>query len=379
MLPKRSSLVSECVRVMKARIAAGDWGNALPGERRLAALLNVGRDTIRLALAELAAQGVIESSRAGRQRRVVRSAPGKAAPARSRWRIGMLSPFTLERLPQAMLTEVDYVRTLLARRGGELELLCPSWYHAPHPQRQLAQELKAEPRDAWILYRSSQAVQEAFQELRAPCVIRGHPQQGVTLPFMDCDWEATGRHAAGMLWRKGHRRIAMVMPRDGMSGNLAAWQGSASFTETGRKIMLTEIGDDGSNATLIESASAALLRPGAPTAFITLRPRQTITLLTWLASRGWLVPRDFSIICLAVDPIMTYLVPAITAYRLDPLVFAKRVVRHLEALVSGQVGQQAHMLLMPELVTGDSVAEPRHPDDATQDADGLSSHPHPPH
>ncbi len=357
MLPRRSSLVGECARVMKARIAAGEWTDALPGERRLAALLNVGRDTIRLALAELAGEGTIAASAAGRQRRVILSAAGRGDSNKETWRIGILSPVPLERLPQSMLAEVDHIRSMLAQRGGVLELLVPPWYDAPQPRRKLATMLEAEPRDAWILYRSSRAVQEAFQALRAPCVIRGHPHQGVELPFMDCDWAATGRHAVGALWRKGHRRIGMLMPQDGMRGNLAAWQGAASFQEEG--VVLTEIAEDGGNASLVAAVSGALGRADPPTAFITLRPRQTITLLTWLGSQGWRVPRDFSIVALATDPVMNHLVPAITAYRLDPLVFAKRVARHLELLVAGQVASRASLLLMPELVPGASVTGPR--------------------
>lgn len=357
MLPRRTSLVNECARVLKARIAAGEWTDTLPGERRLAALLNVGRDTMRLTLAELTAEGVIEVAAAGQQRRITQRGLRGGVTREGTWRIGMLSPFPLERLSQTMLAEVDHIRSILAQRGGRLELISPAWYDAPQPESKLRALLGAEPRDAWILYRSSQAVQVAFQASHTPCVVRGHPQPGVELPYMDCDWTATGRHAVGVLWRKGHRRIAMLMPKDGLRGNLASWQGAASFEEQG--VNLTEIPEDGTNGGLVAAVATALGRAEPPTAFITLRPRQTITLLTWLGSQGWRVPRDFSIIAVATDPVMEHLVPAITAYRLDPLVFAKRVARQLELLVAGQLGRQGSLLLMPELVPGASVAEPR--------------------
>ena len=66
LLPRRNSLLNDCIRVLRARIEAGEWVEWLPGERRLAEVLNVGRDTIRLTLAELAAQGTIEAGTAGR-------------------------------------------------------------------------------------------------------------------------------------------------------------------------------------------------------------------------------------------------------------------------------------------------------------------------
>jgi DNA-binding LacI/PurR family transcriptional regulator len=354
LLPRRNSLVGECVRVMKARIAAGEWAAELPGERRLAELLNVGRDTIRLTLAELTAEGVIAGGESGRPRRLTGGPERRGTPHRESWRMGMLSPFRLERLSQPVLAEVDQVRSLLAQRGGVLELLAPPWYDAPQPQKKLLELLAAEPRDAWILYRSSREIQATFQTSHTPCVIRGYPHQGIDLPHMDCDWTATGRHAMGELWRKGHRRIGLLMPRDGLRGNTAAWQGAASFHEEG--VALSEIRDDGTNGGLISAVAAAIGQAEAPTAFITLRPRQTITLLTWLGSQGFRVPRDFSLISLATESFMAHCVPALTAYRLDPLVFAKRVVRHLELLVGGQLGPQGSLLLMPELVPGASVA-----------------------
>jgi len=354
LLPRRNSLVGECVRVMKARIAAGEWAEHLPGERRLAALLNVGRDTIRLTLGELTAEGLIAGGESGRHRRLTGGREGRDIRHRENWRIGMRPPLRLATMSPPGLAAWDQGGTLLAHRGGVLQLLSPPWYDAPQPQRKLLHLLAAEPQDAWILYRSSREIQAAFQASRTPCVIRGYPHQGIDLPHMDCDWTATGRHAVGELWRKGHRRIGVLMPRDGLRGNTAAWQGAVSFHE--ENVVLLEIRDDGTNAGLTSAVSAAIGHAEAPTAFITLRPRQTITLLTWLGSQGFRVPRDFSLISLATESFMAHCVPAMTAYRLDPLVFAKRVVRHLELLVGGQLGSQGSLLLMPEMVPGVSVA-----------------------
>ncbi len=354
MLPRRNSLVNECVRVMKARIAAGEWTETLPGERRLAQVLNVGRDTIRMTLAELTAAGAILPGAVGKQRRIAEGQRVAPVERSASWRIGMLSPFNLERLSQSMLAEVDQVRSILAQRGGVLELVAPPWYDTPLPQRRLMALLDSDQRDAWILYRSSKAIQTYFQASRTPCVIRGYPHPGVDLPYMDYDWTATGRHAVGELWRKGHRHIGLVMPRDGLRGNIAAWQGAVSFAE--ERVKLTEIWEDGTNDGLVGAVAPCIARPDPPTAFVTLRPRQTITLLTWLGSKGFRVPRDFSLISLATEPMLAHIVPTVTTYHIDPSVFAKRVARHLELLVEGRIGSQGSLLLMPDLVPGGSIA-----------------------
>jgi LacI family transcriptional regulator len=354
LLPKRGSLVGECVRVMKARISAGDWSGYLPGERHLAESLNVGRDTIRLALGELTAAGVIEPGCSGRHRRIA-TEPGRLqAGERAIWRIGMLSPLRLEDLPHNMLAEVAQIRSLLALSGGTLEVLTPAWYDAARPEKKARALLQAEPRDGWILYRASPAVQAAFQAHGAPCVIRGHPHEGVALPYLDTDWAAVGRHAVGELWRMGHRRICLIMPRDGIRGNLATLQGARSFGE--QDVEVGELRDDGTKEGLATALAGVMANGSRPTAFITPRPDQTVTLVTWLASRGLAVPRDCAVIALSSEPLLDRFVPAITAYRIDPQVFARRMVRHLEWLAEGRSGAKVGSLLMPELARGGSVA-----------------------
>lgn len=353
-LPKRSSLHNECVRVLKARIEAGEWSDTLPGERRIAEILNVGRDTIRLALSELAGDGWIDVGSSGKQRRILKRSVKVKISKIGTWRIGMLSPFPLQQLSPAMLSEVDQVRSILSRRGGVLDFMTPPWYGAPSVARKLSILLETEPHDAWILYRSPKPVQTSFESSRAPCLIRGYPHQGVTLPYMDYDWTAIGRHAVAELWRKGHRRIGVLLPRDGMRGNIAAWQGAVSFREQG--VDLLDVWEDGSKQGLIAEMTAILGKSHPPTAFVTLRARQAITLLTWLGTQGLRVPSDISMISLTTDSEMSHLVPSITAYQTDPSFFAKRVARQLELLVNARLGSQRGLLVMPDLVPGGSIA-----------------------
>ena len=68
------------------------------------------------------------------------------------------------------------------------------------------------------------------------------------------------------------------------------------------------------------------------------------------------MPRDFSLISLATEPMLAHIVPTVTTYHIDPSVFAKRVARHLELLVEGRIGSQGSLLLMPDLVPGGSIA-----------------------
>ena len=78
--PHRLSVLAQTIDLIKDGIASGDWGKDLPQERQLSETINVSRSTIRRALAEIEALGLIEPGQRGKRRRItVRRAPGRAS------------------------------------------------------------------------------------------------------------------------------------------------------------------------------------------------------------------------------------------------------------------------------------------------------------
>ncbi len=352
-MPTRGNLVVECVRVMKLRIETGEWSHLLPGERRLAETLQVGRDTIRLTLQQLEREGVLGPAEAGSRRKVhgVVAPRGRKASA---LRIGLLAYRRLEQLPQPLLLEIDHIRGSLADRGGALDIFSPTWYGQRHPSKRLAELLEVEPCSAWILLRSSATVQKWFMDQRVPCLIRGYPHPGIDLPHLDVNWHATARHAAAQLWRMGHRRVVVLSPADPLMGVEAAVRG------------VMDVGEEGFEATVqIENGTPegvgrvltrALQMKSPPSAIVATRPRQAATALTWLATRGIRVPQHLSLVSLAWEPFLDHLVPEITGYRTDPDAVAKLVVRRLERLIAGDPNPGGNSWIAPETVKGASVA-----------------------
>ncbi|BCX46166.1 GntR family transcriptional regulator [Haloferula helveola] len=355
-MPERGSLVAECVRVMQLRIEAGEWPQHLPGERRLAELLQVGRDTVRLTLSELEAGGWIEPAAAGCRRKIGGDRKSEEAGRSERLRIGMLSPFRLERLSQPMLLEVDHIRRALAEKGGSFEVIAPGWFESKQPSKRIADFIASERRSAWILHRSSLPVQRWFAEQRIPCLVRGTPHEGITLPFLDVDWKATARHAAGILWRLGHRKVGILSPPDQLRGVDAALRGLRELTDDGFEVV--EFVEDGTTAGVEKVFRRAMGLKVRPTAMVTNRPRQAATLLSCAARVGLRVPEDLSLVSLAREPFLEHLVPEITGYRSDPASVAKQVVRRLEQIVAGNVAPGGDPWLMPEVVKGASVVPP---------------------
>lgn len=355
-MPRRGSLVAECVRVMQLRIEAGEWRDFLPGERRLAELLQVGRDTVRLTLGELEHGGWLEPAALGKRRRVAGGRVRHGAGPTNDLRIGMLSPHRLERLSQPMLLEVDHLRRALAEKGGSFEVFAPGWYESKQPARRLAEFVEGERRAAWILHRSSRPVQRWFAERRIPCLVRGTPYEDGGLPFLDTDWRATARHAAGVLWRLGHRRIGVIIPPDRLGGVEAAIRGAGETGEADFEVV--EMPENGTAGGIERIFMRTMGTTRPPTAMITTRARQVATLFGCAARAGLRVPEDLSLVSLAREPFLEHLLPEVTGYRSDPAVVAKQVVRRLEQLVAGNVSPGGNPWLVPDFVKGGSIGPP---------------------
>ncbi len=354
-MPYRSNLVIECVRAMQLRIASGEWDQVLPGERRLAETLQVGRDTIRLTLKHLELDGVLAPVDATNRRRILKK-PGPAPATEKRsLKIGLLSHRKLERLQQPMLLEIDRIRDGLATKGGALVVYAPPWYEKRNPAKHLATLVAEERCSAWILLRSSAAVQKWFMNSHIPALIRGYPHPGIDLPHLDIDWYATARHAAGQLWRMGHRRILVARPVEALEGTEAAIKGMQDLGESGFEVSV--VVEDGTTDGLKRVLALALQVENPPTAMIAIRARQVATTLTWLASCRIRVPQDFSLISLAWEPYLNHMVPDISTYRVDPDALAKLVVRRMERLASGESHLGGNPWITPEMEKGASVAK----------------------
>ncbi len=352
-MPVRGSLVEECVRVIRLRLEAGEWSGGLPGERTLAQTLEVGRDTVRLALQRLEQEKVLGPSRAG-SRRSVLIVPGQATGKRTEaLRIGVLSPRRLEQLPQPTLFEVDHLRRALADIGGSLDLFSPSWFEQKNPTKHLAQLVENEPCSAWILFRTSEQIQQWFAKSGIPCLVRGYPYTTDLLPHLDVDWEATARHASGRLWRQGHRRVGILIPPGHLRGVEAAIKGANSLGEPDFSVI--EIPENGTAEGVSRALARALQLKNPPTAIITPRSRQVATTMTWLGTQGIRVPADFGIISLAYDPFMDHLVPELSGYRVDPETVSKLVIRRVKMLISGNPGRGSNSWITPEVVKGASI------------------------
>lgn len=355
-MPSRGSLVLECVRVIELRIAAGEWQRLMPGERKLAEALQVGRDTVRLALQSLERSGRLAPADMGNRRRILSVPTGTRRGRSDPLKIGLLCHRALESLPQPMLLELDRIRGALAAKGGSLRLHSPAWRSQSNPIKRLEELVEEEQCSAWILMRSSEAVQQWFMKHKIPCLLRGYPHPGVDLPFLDVDWHATARHAAGQLWRLGHRKVVVLRSSEILKGVDAAVAGAMNLGEP--DFEACELIEDGTSHSIGRLLARALNFQDPPTAIITTRARQAASALTWLASQGIRVPQHISLITLAWEPYLDHLVPEISGYRIDSDAAAKLVFRRIERIAAGDPKPGSNLWIASEAVKGASIGRP---------------------
>lgn len=355
LIPSRGSLVQECVRVIRLRLEAGEWSGGLPGERILAQKLDVGRDTVRLALQQLEQAQVVGPATAGRKRSVLNFTSRRSTSPTQELRIGVLSPRKLEQLPQPTLFEIDHLRRALNQNGGSLDVFSPSWFEHANPSKHLAKLVEEEPCSAWVLFRASEQIQRWFAGSGIPCLVRGYPFADDLLPHLDVNWEATARHACGRLWRHGHRCVGILIPPGHLRGVEAAIMGARNLGEAG--FVLCEMPENGTVEGVNRALARALQTKNPPTAIIAIRPRQAATALTWLGTQGLRVPTDLGIISLAHEPLMDHFVPEISGYRLDPETVSKLVIRRVKTLISGIHGRAFNPWIMPKVVKGASIGD----------------------
>lgn len=337
---------------LRTAIAEGEWGHALPSERALCARLRISRPTLRAVLAQLEQEGVVSAVQ-NKKRHVLTSGSAQSSGRRTDL-IALLSPVPVQSMPPFVLFWVDTLRELLAQAGHQLEVHASPHCYTSKPARGLKKLMQRTPAAAWVLFRSTSAMQRWFAEQRLPVVVAGSCAQGLDLPSVDVDYRATCRHAATLLRQKGHERIALLLPDSNHGGDTESEHGfreALAATNTAPVILRHRE----SAEQVAQHLDDALRRKPAPTAFLVARSIHTLTVVTHLLRQGHRLPRDFAVVSRDDDAFLEHVLPRITRYAADPAKFARRLSRLVLELAETGNTSSSPVRLMPDLKRGDTV------------------------
>ncbi len=351
-LPQRESLVHQVAGILRESIEAGLWTQHLPGELELCRKFQVSRTTLRGALALLTQEKLIASSQ-GCRHQVLRAAPRRTGQVERI--VKLLTSVPLDQVNGATMLLVDNLRTQLAKDRLEMEVRASPACFTRKPDVALEALTRESPGAVWVLLSAPAAAQRWFMKEGLPCVLLGSQHPGIELPALDADFNAMGQHAARQFLRRGHRRLAVVIPEVDRAGDdltLAAFQ-TACAQAGGAQVTLIRHDDTPGG---LRHRLEAMIKPPLPTGVFVAHPRHLLLVMSFLATQGIKVPRDISIISRDHEPFLDFVVPRPARYVVPSALFAKKLSQLVLKMVHGEPVPPRGQLLMPAFVPGETLA-----------------------
>ncbi len=361
--PQRyQSLPAQVAARIVTEIRQGTWDAWLPGERTLARNLQVGRKTLRKALAHLQRDGAIATQHGlGHRieaRAAVPAADAAMLPPAGAGSVGLITPDSLENLRPYTALWVDELRSLLFESGVRLATFAGHRFFTGRPEKALARLVAQNPQRCWILAHSNRHVQQWFHDHAIPSIIAGSSHPGLPLPNVDLDFFAVCRHAAGAMLRHGHRRIAYFATQSDRAGDLESERGfeDGARASPHRNVEHQIVRHDGTVDGACRSLARTFGAAASPTALLVAQASFYLTTVSFLGERGLRVPRDVSLLCREDETFLGFLKPAPSRYACNPKTYAKRLLLQLQLAFEGETGAHTIHRIEPKFIAGDSLA-----------------------
>lgn len=352
-LPHRCSLIVETVESLRKGIHTGVWKDFLPGERSLSDQLQVGRTTLRKAMRELEEEGLLEVSQ-GKRRRIVLKKKG-ASRILSQQVVGVISPVPLTAMNASNLLVLDVLRTTLERAGFAMEIHYERACYSSHPSRALRKLVNQHSAIVWMLMYSKEAPERWFARQDVPCLVMGSSRPEIPITSIDTDHRAVCYHAGGVLLRKGHKEIALVLPKNVYGGDADSEQGLSEMINQSKGARLQVLRHNESAEHICSLVDKALNQKNPPTAFVVARAVHVLTVHTHLLHCGKRIPQDVSIISRDDEPFLRSVRPVISRYMLGSERYARRLASASRQLAEGGIIQARAIRLMPDFLAGETL------------------------
>ena len=348
-LPTRPTRAVEVAFFLRECLIKGTWPRYLPGEMELARQLQVGRNTLRAALAQLENEGLIKTQM-GRRREVTGCSLKVSEPSLQTALLLLSSP--PHTLASSTLLWMETLRLRLQGAGWHLQMKVVSAAFRQNPTQTLETLATEHPHAVWILHRSTLAMQRWFENQGIKTVIAGSQHAGISLPQVDTDYRATSRHAATRLTALGHQKLVIVASKVKLAGDAESIAGFQEGAGTAHVQVMTH---QDTPASVIAGLRRVCAQTPAPTALFVLRADHLATVQTWLLGQGYHIPGQISLISRDDESFLHHLHPEPARYRRSAETFAKKLARLVISCGEGRSARGTSPLLMPEFLRGETL------------------------
>lgn len=355
---RRNSVADQAAAALREAIHRRELGNPLPGEHELARQLRISRPSVRAALAQLAAAGLI-AVQTGRRARILN--PRRRSAGRPQPTVCLVCPLSRH----ARYTEEHPIllemHAQLASQGIGWEEVFDAKLAGPRPERRLQQLVGGRGNVCWIMSGATPPIQHWFANSSVLALVLGSCQPRVRLPSVDFNYHAVGWHAAGAMTRHGHNQLAVVLPSCPLPGDLACRDGFREYlVRRTPHATVTELGMPENLETFGRKIDRLLADPAPPTAWLSMHPSCTLALFTYLLTAGIRIPQDASFIARDTHPLLDSGLPKITRYSSALKTVATRAVQIAARLLAGESVSNVPVQVMPRFIAGNTLAPPTH-------------------
>jgi DNA-binding LacI/PurR family transcriptional regulator len=353
--PRRISLVEQTVALLRQHIEHREWRDFLPPENLLTKELGVSRVTLRKAVSELISQGLIKPGGRGYRNQIL-GAAGDLAEQKIDQRVHFLSPISeIEMVPSTRVI-YDEIRLALLTYGCSMEFDHRKSLWCQSPAAKLQALTQGSEAGAWILYRASVPIQQWFQANQVRCVVLGPCHAGVTIPSVEFDVKALGRHVGGECSRLGHRHVAFVANDLSVASSQATQAGLAQQLQPcGKLVKISVVEDDYTQENLRSALKTLMAEKEPPTCLIASAAGQAWPLIGILQEMGLRVPEDVSLVVRDHEAFLARSVPKVTRYTFDIPRFGRLAAGLLRSVLSSGGLRQTHRQVQPVFLAGQTL------------------------
>lgn len=329
---------------LKEKIRSRTWTDVMPGESWLVKQLQVGRDTVRAAMAQLEQEGVLASDGQGKRRRIVMS---RGPVGRRSIRVIIL---LYEKQAQADADNASLILEL-QKAGFDAEFATKSLKDLGMQVERVARFVSQNPADAWVISAGSREINEWFSKQSVPALAMYGSSVGLPIAAAISVMISGQTAAVRRLIELGHKRIVMIARAERRKPKLS--RPEQVFID---QLEAAGIATGEYNLPDWEESREGLIRRldehfrySPPTAIIFQEAALFIAARLHLADRGIVAPRDVSLIVAESDRSFEWCVPEVSEIHLDYRPVVRRVVRWANHVARGkedreQIGTEAKFI-----------------------------------
>ncbi len=351
-IPRPESLADRIAGVLRERIRDGRYGDALPGEPRLAAQLAVARGSLRKALDTLTNEGWISASEAGTPRRILPSS--RKSKVRGTRSVGVLIPRPLDAMSSGTQHFLRDLAAITASDGIAFIYHPSVAMDRDRPGNLLKTLLAEHPADLWLIYEASKPVARFFRAAGVNTIICGGSAVDEGLSYCGFDGLAAARHAIGTFSRAGHTRIISASRfqrphREQVFREEFAKRGIPFDLQTHMPCWNRDLDQ------LHQLLRNRLSSPDRPTAWMINGLEGLVVMFSTLLELGLRIPHDISLLTIGSDPMLGCFRPAISHYSTPHRPLAVAMARMVRSHLQSPPATPVLKLLQTEFVQGGSV------------------------